>query len=71
MTKNGGDHVFVGQETRGSDSDPVFNYVFIGDDVASGLFSWIYIGIDQSASYTPTYSFELTDHGGEPVNGRG
>lgn len=71
LTKNGADHVFVGQETEGSDSDPVFNYVLFGEDLSDGLFSWIYVGVNTSASYTPTYSFQYTDHGGEPVSGHG
>ncbi|KAI0438646.1 Intradiol ring-cleavage dioxygenase [Xylaria telfairii] len=69
ITLNSEDHVFGEQETEGSDSDPVFNYVYLGEDVTDGLFTWIVIGIDTSASYTPTYSFELTDGGGVAVNG--
>jgi protocatechuate 3,4-dioxygenase beta subunit len=69
VTKNGADRVFVNQETEGTTSDPVFNYVLLGDDLADGLFAWIYVGINKAATYTPTYSFELTDHGGVPVAG--
>ncbi|KAF2998373.1 hypothetical protein G7054_g2667 [Neopestalotiopsis clavispora] len=65
LTLNALDRVFGAQETRGTTSDPVFNYVFFGDTIEDGLFSWIYVGIDTSASYTPSYSFQLTDHGGE------
>ncbi|KAI0973031.1 Intradiol ring-cleavage dioxygenase [Xylaria arbuscula] len=67
LTTNADDHVFGEQETEGSDSDPVFNYVYIGDDVTDGLFSWILIGINTTASYTPTYSFEFTSGGGVAV----
>lgn len=70
ITTNAEDHVFGEQETEDSTSDPVFNYVyFSGDDLSEGLFTWILIGINSSASYTPTYSFELTSSGGEAVSG--
>ncbi|KAI0458922.1 Intradiol ring-cleavage dioxygenase [Xylaria acuta] len=69
VTLNSEDHVFGAQETEGSDSDPVFSYVYLGDGVTEGLFTWIVIGINTSASYTPTYSFELTEGGGVAVNG--
>jgi protocatechuate 3,4-dioxygenase beta subunit len=71
VTLNRADRVFVQQETEGSDSDPVFNYVFFGEDLSDGMFSWIYLGINTSATYTPTYSFQYTDHGGEPATGHG
>ncbi|KAI0799384.1 Intradiol ring-cleavage dioxygenase [Xylaria sp. FL0064] len=67
ITTNEEDHVFGEQETEGSDSDPVFNYVYLGDDVSEGLFTWIVVGINTTASYTPTYSFELTEGGGVAV----
>ncbi|GAW15798.1 hypothetical protein ANO14919_052200 [Xylariales sp. No.14919] len=70
VTLNSEDHVFGEQETEGSDSDPVFNYVYLGDDVTDGLFTWIVVGINTSASYTPTYSFELTEGGGVAVDGQ-
>ncbi|KAJ4403091.1 hypothetical protein N0V82_010704 [Gnomoniopsis sp. IMI 355080] len=69
LTTNAEDHVFGEQETEDSDSDPVFNYVYIGDDVSDGLFTWILVGINTTASYTPTYSFELTSSGGVAVSG--
>lgn len=69
VTLNSEDHVFGEQETEGSDSDPVFNYVYLGEDVTDGLFTWIVIGIDTSASYMPTYSFELTEGAGVAVDG--
>lgn len=71
ITLNADDHVFGEQETANSTSDPVFDYVYIGDDVTDGLFSWIVIGINTTASYTPTYSFELTSGGGVAVGNSG
>ncbi|KAI1265799.1 Intradiol ring-cleavage dioxygenase [Xylariaceae sp. FL1019] len=71
VTTNEEDHVFGEQETADSDSDPVFDYVYLGDDVSDGLFTWIVIGINTTATYTPTYSFQLTSGGGEAVSGSG
>ncbi|KAI0126769.1 extracellular dioxygenase [Xylariales sp. AK1849] len=67
LTTNAEDHVFGEQETADTDSDPVFNYVYLGDSIEDGLFTWIVLGIDTTASYTPTYSFELTEGGGVAV----
>lgn len=54
ITTNAEDRVFGQQETRGSTSDPVFNYVYFSDDgdLSEGLFTWILVGIDTSASYS-------------------
>ena len=67
QTTNEEDRVFGEQETEDTTSDPVYNYVYVGDDVSDGLFGWLIIGINTSASYTPTYSFELTSGGGVAV----
>lgn len=71
LTTNAEDHVFGEQETEGTTSDPVFNYVYLGDDVSDGLFTWIVVGINVSASYTPTYSFQLTEDGGVATGNSG
>lgn len=39
LTTNAEDHVLGEQETGDTDSDPVFNYIYIGDDVTDGLFT--------------------------------
>lgn len=53
LTTNAEDHVFGTQETAGTTSDPVFNYAFInGQDVTDGLFTWIQVGINTSATYS-------------------
>lgn len=52
QTANALDRVFGNQETQGSTSDPVFEYVYIGDDLSDGLFSWIVVGINTSAEYS-------------------
>ncbi|KAK9416295.1 putative Intradiol ring-cleavage dioxygenase [Seiridium unicorne] len=67
LTTNAGDHVFGEQETTDTTSDPAFDYVYLGDTLSEGIFQWIIVGIDPDASYTPTYSFELTESGGVAV----
>lgn len=52
LTTNAQDRVFGQQETQGTTSDPVFEYVYIGDDLSDGLFSWIVVGINPSAEYS-------------------
>ncbi|KAK9421728.1 putative Intradiol ring-cleavage dioxygenase [Seiridium unicorne] len=47
--------------------DSVFNYVQLGDDLQDGLFPWIIIATNVTASYTESYSFELAEGGGEAV----
>ncbi|KAK6193203.1 hypothetical protein LQW54_012697 [Pestalotiopsis sp. IQ-011] len=63
ITLNSADRVF-GLETEDSNSDPVFEYVFLGDDVTDGIFSWITIGVDPTASYETSYAALLTATGG-------
>lgn len=63
ITLNSADRV-VGLETEDSNSDPLFNYVLLGDDVTDGLFSWITIGVDSTANYNTSYAAALTAEGG-------
>jgi protocatechuate 3,4-dioxygenase beta subunit len=56
LTTNAEDHVFGEQETAGMTSDPVFEYVLLGDDLSDGLFGWITIAVNVSATYDPSYS---------------
>lgn len=51
LTTNAEDRVFGEQETEDSTSDPVFNYVYFGEDVSEGLFAWILVGINTTATY--------------------
>lgn len=55
LTKNAADHVFGQQETVGTTSDPVFNYVYFSDDLSDGLFTWIVVGINASAEYSQSF----------------
>jgi protocatechuate 3,4-dioxygenase beta subunit len=63
ITLNANDRVLAA-EIENSNSDPVMEYVLLGDTVEDGLFSWITIGVDISASYSASYAAELTADGG-------
>ncbi|KAK4495909.1 hypothetical protein PRZ48_013177 [Zasmidium cellare] len=62
------DHVFTA-ETTNTTSDPVFNYAYLGDELADGLFGWITVVVNTSATYDPGYSFVLTEDGGVAQSG--
>ncbi|KAK5461059.1 hypothetical protein LTS15_003122 [Exophiala xenobiotica] len=62
LTTNAEDRVFI-TETD-TNSDPVLNYVLLGDKVEDGLFAWITIGVDPSAEYTTEAASVLTEDGG-------
>ncbi|ETS87964.1 hypothetical protein PFICI_01792 [Pestalotiopsis fici W106-1] len=62
ITLNSADRVFSLESEN--DNDPVFDYVFLGDDVTDGIFSWITIGVDPTASYETSYAALLTADGG-------
>ncbi|KAL4756682.1 intradiol ring-cleavage dioxygenase [Aspergillus foveolatus] len=68
ITANAEDRVFS-TETSGTTSDPVLNYVYLGDSLEGGLLAWVTIAIDLTAEYTPTYSFVWTENGSEAVSG--
>ena len=61
ITENAVDHVFSGEVET---SDPIFEYVYLGDTLADGLFGWITVVVNTSASYDPSYSFAYTAEGG-------
>ncbi|KAH8653449.1 Intradiol ring-cleavage dioxygenase [Xylariales sp. PMI_506] len=63
ITENADDRV-IGGEVSDTDSDPFFSYVYLGDSLADGLFGWLTVGINTSATYAPNYSFEYTEDGG-------
>jgi protocatechuate 3,4-dioxygenase beta subunit len=67
ITTNSEDRVFS-DETANSDSDPVFEYVYLGDSLEDGLFGWLTIAVNVSATYDPNYSFIYTASGGEAVS---
>jgi hypothetical protein len=41
----------------------------LGDDLSDGLFGWITIAVNVSATYDPNYSFIYTASGGEASSG--
>lgn len=62
IVDNADDRVFA-TETE-NESDPVFNYVKLGEDVEDGIFSWINIGVDLSNDYEATYAAIYSQDGG-------
>ena len=68
ITTNKEDRVF-GTETANSTSDPVFEYTYLGETLEEGLFGWVTIGVNTSASLDPMYSFALTENGGVEESG--
>lgn len=65
LTKNAADNIFKGEA---ADSDPVLNYVYLGDSVSDGLFGWITIGIDPTISKTVNAAAYLDEDGGHMNN---
>ncbi|KAF7585560.1 hypothetical protein BBP40_010652 [Aspergillus hancockii] len=63
LTTNAEDRVF-NTETTGTNSDPVFNYVYLGESLADGILAWITVGVNVSASYGTSYASLLTSSGG-------
>ncbi|PVH79822.1 aromatic compound dioxygenase [Cadophora sp. DSE1049] len=67
ITTNADDRVVQGE--LDNDSDPFLNYVLLGDSVEDGLFMWVTLYVDTSASYTSSPASELTADGGVSVSG--
>ncbi|KAJ5535394.1 hypothetical protein N7527_001648 [Penicillium freii] len=63
ITENADDHVVI-VETEDSNSDPFFEYALLGETVEDGLFAWITLGVNASASYEPSNAATLTSSGG-------
>ena len=64
IVENADDRVV--QSELANDSDPFFDYVLLGGDgVEDGVFAWIGIGVNRSATYTDEgVAAELTANGG-------
>ncbi|KAJ5643505.1 uncharacterized protein N7484_006012 [Penicillium longicatenatum] len=62
ITPNSRDRLFL-DEVEGTTSDPVFNYVKLGEDVQDGIFAWISVAVNLSASYDPSHNWRLTEQG--------
>jgi hypothetical protein len=69
ITENADDRI-VSAELE-NDSDPFLSYVLLGNSVSDGLFMWISLAVNTSATYTPSPAAELTADGGETVSGGG
>ncbi|KAL3258405.1 hypothetical protein ABHI18_006082 [Aspergillus niger] len=65
ITENADDHV-VQVETEDSNSDPFFEYALLGDSIADGVFGWITLGVNVTASHdtSATWAATLTSSGG-------
>ncbi|GMG01345.1 unnamed protein product [Aspergillus oryzae var. brunneus] len=63
ITTNADDHV-VQDETEDSASDPFFEYAFLGDALEDGIYAWVTLGVNVSASYDTSYASLLTSSGG-------
>ena len=62
ITTNTDDRVVQAELTN--DSDPFLSYVLLGDSVSDGLFMWVTLYVNTSASYTSSPAAELTADGG-------
>ncbi|OBT53214.1 hypothetical protein VE04_05943 [Pseudogymnoascus sp. 24MN13] len=69
ITTNAEDRVVQGELVN--DSDPMLNYVLLGETVADGLFMWISLAVNSTATYTASPAAELAADGGHAVEGGG
>ena len=53
----------LGEAVEGA-SDPFFEYVYLTDDIADGVYAWVTVGIDSTASYSTQAAAYLTPEGG-------
>lgn len=63
LTLNANDTVLTTEAQEGS-PDPVFEYALLGDDVSDGIFAWVSLGINSTASYETTAAATLYSTGG-------
>tara|TARA_R110002003_G_scaffold219_6_gene16505 strand:- start:16514 stop:16936 length:423 start_codon:yes stop_codon:yes gene_type:complete len=52
-------------------SDPVLNYVYLGDDVSEGIFAWVTVGLNPNTVTTPRAAAYLDQNGGHASAGGG
>jgi len=50
------------------DSDPMANYVYLGDELADGMLMWTAIGVNMYTNYNVTPNAIYTEQGGRMVN---
>lgn len=74
ITQNADDHVVI-VETEDSNSDPFFEYALLGDKIEDGIFGWVTLGVNTTASHDSdaSYAASLTASGGvsNPDGGMG
>uniref|UniRef100_A0A060TAM9 ARAD1B01694p n=1 Tax=Blastobotrys adeninivorans TaxID=409370 RepID=A0A060TAM9_BLAAD len=63
-TLNKDDNILQGA-LEDSDSDPFFEYALLGDSLQEGLFAWVTLGVNVSASYDAQWAAILTDSDGD------
>ncbi|SJX64349.1 uncharacterized protein SRS1_21006 [Sporisorium reilianum f. sp. reilianum] len=63
LTTNEEDFIFD-QEAASDGSDPVLEYVLLGDKVEDGIFAWTTIAVDVDANYTTSAASRWTEDGG-------
>lgn len=68
LTTNAEDRVFA-DETADTETVPVFEYVYLGDSLEDGIFGWVTIAVNVSATYDPNYSYVYTEEGGVAESG--
>lgn len=66
LTENANDRVVKAEITNGA--DPFLNYVLLGDSVSDGLFMWVTVSVNTSASYMSSPASDLTADGGVSVS---
>jgi hypothetical protein len=66
LTENADDRVVKAEITNGA--DPFLNYVLLGDTVSDGLFMWVTVSVNTSASYASSPASDLTANGGVSVS---
>lgn len=63
ITLNTADSILAGEAVEGA-PDPMMNYVYLGDSVEDGIYAWVTIGVDTTASYSTSSASYLTADGG-------
>ncbi|KAH7396390.1 Intradiol ring-cleavage dioxygenase [Pyrenochaeta sp. MPI-SDFR-AT-0127] len=65
---NANDGIFAQEAAT---SDPVLNYVYLGDDVSDGIFGWVTVGLNPNAVTTPRAAAYIDENGGHANAGGG
>lgn len=63
VTENTEDSILAGLAVSGA-SDPIFEYVYLGDDVSDGVYAWVTVGITTNTSYATNPASVYSEQGG-------